>query len=356
MFTSLSIENFKGFKRLELDSLQRVNLIVGPNNSGKTALLEALFLLIGEANLLNVGRISGFRGVGRAQGDPNEVADWFWLHIFNRFQIDQAVMIGGTRSDGSHRQIRLHLARRASTPVVFDEQTTSNGQSATRGLSSYTLEIEFTSSAGEGRTARMIIDQQGSRQEPPPAEPVVPGYFQSSRGGSLEDDARIFSMLEVEREPTDVIDVLRILEPRLARVRTVAGAGGTLIYGDIGIGRMLPFALMGEGLVRLTSHLVRIATAPHGVFLVDEIEIGLHHSVLEKVWAAIAEAARRFDVQVFATTHSWECIQAAHRAFQESGTYDLGLFRLDRVEEDTRAVTFDAEMLGTAVEMNLEVR
>ena len=90
--------------------------------------------------------------------------------------------------------------------------------------------------------------------------------------------------------------------------------------------------------------------------LVDEIESGLHHSVLTKVWRAIGEAARRSDTQIFATTHSWECIRAAHEAFLESGTYDFRLHRLDRVNDNIKAVTYNEKTLDTSVEMNLEVR
>ena len=81
--------------------------------------------------------------------------------------------------------------------------------------------------------------------------------------------------------------------------------------------------------------------------------------MVQKVWRAIAEAARQFDVQVFATTHSFECIGAAHQAFSEDlpGLQDdLRLHRLDRVNGDTVAKTYDREILGAAMEMRLEVR
>jgi AAA15 family ATPase/GTPase len=119
---------------------------------------------------------------------------------------------------------------------------------------------------------------------------------------------------------------------------------------------MLPLVLMGQGLGRFASILLRIANARNGVVMVDEIENGFHYSVMEKVWRAIGEAARRFDVQVFATTHSWECIGAAHRAFEAAKTYDFRLHRLDRVDGDIEAVVYDQKMLSTAMATDLEVR
>jgi AAA15 family ATPase/GTPase len=113
---------------------------------------------------------------------------------------------------------------------------------------------------------------------------------------------------------------------------------------------------MGEGMARLASLVMYIGNAPDGVVLVDEIENGLHHSILSKVWGAIGEAARHFRAQVFATTHSLECIVAAHKAFSESEHYDFRLHRLERANETIRAVTYDQETLEAAIEIDLEVR
>jgi len=129
-----------------------------------------------------------------------------------------------------------------------------------------------------------------------------------------------------------------------------------MMHGDIGLGRLVPLPVMGEGMVRLASLVLAIGNVPNGVVLVDEIENGLHHSILPKVWQAIGEVARQFNTQVFTTTHSLECIVAAHRAFSESERYDFRLHRLERVNETIRAVTYDQETLEAAIETGLEVR
>ena len=80
---------------------------------------------------------------------------------------------------------------------------------------------------------------------------------------------------------------------------------------------------------------------------------GSRHS--PKAWRAIGEVAREFNAQVFAITHSLECIVAAHKAFAESGLYDFRLYRLEREKETIRAVTYDREALEAAIETGLEV-
>ena len=86
----------------------------------------------------------------------------------------------------------------------------------------------------------------------------------------------------------------------------------------------------------------------------DEIETGLHYSVLADVWRVVDKAAKRFDTQVVATTHSYECIRAAHEAFDKGDGF---LFhRLDVTESGNRCVTYGPEDIGAAIRHDLEVR
>ncbi len=88
----------------------------------------------------------------------------------------------------------------------------------------------------------------------------------------------------------------------------------------------------------------------------DEIENGMHYSVLKEVWKTIATAAREADVQVFATTHSLECARAAHPAFSEIGPYDFRLHRLKAIGGNVTAVTLGEDEMQAAVEFNWTVR
>ena len=195
------------------------------------------------------------------------------------------------------------------------------------------------------------------RIEPVPPDPEFSGSYHAARNStSPDEDAARYTKLESVGEPTDLIEALRIVEPRLERVRVGAVAGTSMLRGDIRIGRMIPFALLGGGLGRLASILLSIADAPGGVVLIDEIENGFHRSVLSRVWAAIGEAARRYDTQVFATTHSFECVEAAHEAFRQDREYAFRLHRLERIADETHVITYDQKTLAAALRSNLEVR
>ena len=130
-------------------------------------------------------------------------------------------------------------------------------------------------------------------------------------------------------------------------------AGYPMIWGDIGLPELVPLPMMGEGMNRIARILLAISTAAGGVVMVDEIENGIHYSVLQKVWSAIADAAERAQVQVFATTHSFECMAAAHQALGDK-------LMVHRIEQDTEGknhcVTLEEEGIAAAIRHGFEVR
>ena len=152
---------------------------------------------------------------------------------------------------------------------------------------------------------------------------------------------------------------MRLIEPRLQRLTAVPSTDGpALIYGDVGTDRIIPVALMGSGFSRLFELTLAFAEVGNGSIMVDEVENGLHHSVLVNVWQAINRLSLEFNVQVFATTHSYECIVAANNAFSALGSEDLHLHHLYRrtPSEPVRVTTYQKAALDTNIEYLWELR
>ena len=122
-----------------------------------------------------------------------------------------------------------------------------------------------------------------------------------------------------------------------------------------GIGERVPLKSLGEGMNRLLEIALALIECENGVLLVDEIENGLHYSVLLDVWRLIFKTAKDLNVQVFATTHSKDCIEAFAVAANESPE-DGMLVRLERRDDKIVAKTIDEENLGLTVDYNVEVR
>jgi hypothetical protein len=165
-----------------------------------------------------------------------------------------------------------------------------------------------------------------------------------------------FSRLELQNRQDELLGPLRHLEPRLRRLALLQLGGRTALHADFGTGKLMPFDLSGEGVRRLLAILLAILDSAGGFVLIDEVENGLHHTALTKVWQAIGEAARKADVQVFATTHSYECVMAAQQAFAGPHEDELRFHRLERRGDEVKAVTATHEALTTAYDFNWEVR
>jgi len=353
MFKAISIKNFRCFKEFHINSLAKVNLIAGKNNVGKTALLEAIFLLAGAENIGLVVNISSFRGIGKFKADPQSVLELLWSPLFYNFQDDTTIRIIGEFSTGEPHIVELALSPATSQTLVLS----SDAQAGTDKSANQRLKLEYTNPSGQVSSFEM---EGNLTVRPVPSPPSFPGHFLPARQRlSQEEEAEQFGRVVKSKQGKtyDIGQILKdIVEPRLSQLTTIRSAGVTKLWGDIGLDQMLPLSLMGDGMGRLVSILLRIANSSGGILLIDEVENGLHHSIHRDVWQAIGRAANTFNTQVFAATHSYECIKGAHEAFKESEEYDFRLHRLDRIGDDIKAVTFDRDTLETAIEAFLEVR
>ena len=360
MYESFEVSSFRCFRKLTLTDLERVTLIAGVNNVGKTALLEALFLHSGAYNPALTARLNAFRGIESLKIEFGWWAETPWDSLFNEFDTAKRVELVGENKATGRRILRLKVVRQPEELAKIG-QFIQHDASRPEGvlLSSETalvLELEYQEGGKSGRY-HMILSAKEPRLEPIPPPPPFPAFFLAARVRiPPAEDAERFGKLEVIGRQDVLLKALQVIEPRLSRLAIVVASGVPMLHGDIGLGRLVPLPIMGEGMARLASLVLAVGNAPNGVVLVDEIENGLHHSILSKVWRAIGEVARQFDTQLFATTHSLECIVAAHRAFSESGRYDFRLHRLERINETIRAVSYDQETLEAAIETGLEVR
>jgi AAA15 family ATPase/GTPase len=362
MYQSFEINNFRCFRKLTISDLERVNLIAGVNNVGKTALLEALFLHCGAYNPGLTININAFRGIEVVKIEFGQQTETLWDLIFHHLDTSKNIELIGKDKTTGRRLLRLKIIRDPLELVRLKEFLPYSSDSSTGILSSsgssQVIELEFEEVERKGKYY-LIADQKGIRYAPTPIPPPppFPAFFHGARSRFLlKEEAERFGKLELQGKENMLLKVLQIIEPRLRSLKVIFIAGEPMIHGDVGLKRLMPLPAMGEGMVRLLSLFMNIGNAQNGVVLVDEIENGIHHSLLVKIWEVIGEVAREFNTQIFATTHSLECIIAAHKAFKEQRTYDFRLHRLDRSKDTIKVVTYDQETLETSIETGLEVR
>jgi hypothetical protein len=360
MLRSFRARNFRCFQDTEVKELAGVNLFIGKNNVGKTSLLEALFLHAGPNNPDLPMALNFLRGISQFELNAEEI--WGWL--FTGRRLDGAIELRGVDKEGKERILRIQLGSSESTPI----STPSNGKPgparsasvATTALGPRNLLLHYEENGKALGTSRALILADG----PQPTVKLEPAaglahplaLFLTPAAQQLVENVERFSRLQDAGQEQDLLKALQVLEPRLTRLAVSVKGGVPVIQGEIGMPRLVPFPFLGAGMGRLLSYLLAIASAPKGAVFIDEAENGFHYTALPRVWSAVADFAQHYETQVFATSHSDECIAAAHRAFAERLSYDFSLHRLDRVEGKIAAIPITREILETAEARNLEVR
>ena len=118
----------------------------------------------------------------------------------------------------------------------------------------------------------------------------------------------------------------------------------------------MPIGSMGDGIWRMLGLALNVVHCANGILLVDEIDTGLHHTVMTKMWKFLYEAAKLYNVQVFATTHSRDCYQSlaavCHDFIAEKS--DITIQRIERGRQE--AVAYTEQEIIAAAEHDIEVR
>ncbi len=360
MYKSFRVKNFRCFKDLQINDLGRVNLIAGKNNTGKTALLEAMYLHTRPLTPHVLFDLQETRGLEA----PVENLPSFWKQFFYRMNTTQPIVIKGTGSLSLQQQ-RLMISEYTNTSVnaraldrLYSDLVHRGkvGTDAQAVMSSIDRFLHFEVATDEDNSLSVFYFRgpwyYGNRDVEQKSF-IMPVQGRPSK----QEVANQFSQLEIDGTLTSLIDTLQIFEPGLSDLRLLSPDGELIIWVQIQ-GKRLPLRLMGEGMNQVCHIALTLITNPECVIFIDEIENGIHYSVQKDVWKAIGKVARELDIQVFATTHSYEMIQAAHAAFKDDDPYEFRFHRLNRDSEtgDLEAVTYNEFGVNAFVTTNYEVR
>lgn len=372
MYSSISIEGFRCFPRFELHGLSRINLLVGANNSGKTALLEAIALLKAKGHpdplieaALRRGEVVHAEDAARA-----DVRRIFHGHAVG---MEIVVVLVGTTQTSTER-LRLSVVRqRKIRTAVRDEhgrqRTDEHGQplfeTRVRVDDEFIEAPRYLMRDYDGLGDRVIrshiaaVDPHGGLIWSPDDALAEDVGAQLIPTGSLSGDelAEMLSPLQLTDREHVLREALKIIDDQIENYALALPPSGRryhsrecVIVKLRGMATPVPIGSLGDGVWRLFTLAVAMASAAGGVVLVDDVDTGLHYSVMEKMWTHIATIAEHLDVQVFATTHSRDCYEALS-AIEEG---DATIHRIERGR--TQSVIFHGGMVAAAAANDVEVR
>jgi AAA15 family ATPase/GTPase len=391
MLNSLEIKNFRILEDFRVSKLGRVNLIVGKNNLGKSSVLEALRIYAGNAQRELLEQIAAdhdeiYRLRKNEQIKSDIQLPFEDLFIGRQFPQDEtlAISIGELAPGDDALQIEHGFLIERREVVTDDLEGTIEKSSLRRkdripNPSSNDLSSEIISHAlfvtkGEHSFPYIQLDESSpirfpSRMEISGTLPcsVIPTQFIS-----VDDLADEWDKIVLTEHEEVVRQALRIITPEFENLTFVRKDEDKKyprqrLFRRFAKVKMsdspypVPLNSLGDGMLRVLQLVLKIFPAKGGFLLIDEFENGLHFSIQEKVWELLFEMAHKLDIQIFATTHSWDCIESFVNTAIARKDVEGVLFRVGRsVRKSDRgqviATVFDEDALYNITQADVEVR
>lgn len=364
MLKSLKIKNFRCFEEFDLPQLGRVNLLVGKNNSGKTSILEAV-------DILTARSIKPFFDILRQRQeytfsvkDPNTANfdSTYLVHGYPGF-ISTICDFEISGIDDKNGKVKFSSYSTEKTPNQLVENAKKENRKiqiinldSSKTIDSNSTILEWT----DIEDSIFLIFWPGKAGINLNPQERIPGQFISLNSSNLNVIINQFNEIVLTPKEEILYESLRIIESGIERIAPISSQG----YRETGNGGFLvsinknriPIGNMGYGFWRILEITLAMLNIPGKTLLIDEIDTGLHFSVMIDLWKLICKTAEKLDIQVFATTHNSDCWKSlAEVANSDDITNDdITIHRIERGKK--ASVVFNEQEMAIAAERDIEVR
>ncbi len=378
---NIEIIDYRCFDNFKAEGFKRVNLITGDNNIGKTSFLEACFL--------KSEFITCFVEMhGDLIKDDNRVEDgYLGTKLFFDFYIKRLILIEQNRDKTNFLLDWLLEEFNFSNTNLFNINLDFNEYEINTGLeeTSYYHVYDFRSlvlkkdkkicfcyyheSSEEymGRVERMTPPYEDAFIE---AESII--SFRNSnayhniykKNHPPKLDIYNFVTPNINNNLVGLIDNLK-LENKLDEVNGYLFDVFDVQQIDIIKNKVMlkkdnrfqNISAFGDGLQHFINIIVTLLSHKNSVIYIDEIENGIHFTNFDKLWEIILTISKKQNIQVFATTHSKDCIESYSKILNKLNDNDISLINLSQnLNNETVAMILDKEMLDNELKQNHEVR
>ena len=350
MIRTLEIRNFRCFKDLYLRDLKRFNLIVGESGSGKTALLESIFLA-GSANPEVWMRLRQWRGSSalfRLSGTRSSYESLF-RDIFYNFDKRRAARIEFSDDEQNVRSIKISYPSQEKYSLK-----PSTDQSDSQQENTLTFDPIVFSWKSKGKEQKARVDVKDGKVIFRGFSNVYPIWFSSPLINEGQIVAQAFSELNLKKKTGPLVSAITRLYPTIEDMGVESIAGDlALCVSTTSLSERIPIGVMSSGVTRFLAIMVAIAANPGGAVLVDEIESGFYYATLPAILDAIISFCQEQNVQILATTHSYEFMQTLMPLAREREN-EFSFFRAER--SNGQYTVKALEDFPSAIESNFEVR
>lgn len=338
----LNIKSFRSIKNLELSDLGQFNLLIGRNNCGKSTVLEAMYLAAGAPQIplfaVNIGR-----GASTVQNEG-------FVTLFNDFNIEKPFSVAYSEKNYS-RSIEVSAVKVDRIPQLIMRGTPQELSrigyyeikvNANKMSNPYTVRYNQNGDTSESYVfsdseIKLLTDDKSVR----PVQFITADWQNSNVVDYIDN-------LVVNKQKDALIQNLQKIDER---IRDIQIGNNNFIYIDIGLSKLMPIQFIGLGARKFITIASIVSSQKDGVLLIDEFENGLHFETMDVLWNAVISMCRERNIQILATTHSYECIESFVNAASDGNVY-----RIERKEDEHKAIRYSAEEASSFIDKRWEMR
>lgn len=356
MIRDAEITNFRCFGDVSLHDCRRVNVVLGKNASGKTALLEALFLALGPSPEI-AQRFKVWRGYDQIVINLTPEADkQIWKDLFNNFDLSKEIKVKAISSDHHSRELKIKYDLTQSFSP--SEIPTNNIFGFNNGLNVFPSPIIFNYSLA-GHSWDVRANFVGSGYQFMGVEQSHIGdcaFFPASQNFNSQENVVRYSSISQTRDSDSVVKLIsqEFEMIRGIEVLTNLGGGPSLYIDSEWYPEKRPLSSISSGVQKFVTFAIAIAANKGGVIFIDEIENGFYYDRLPSIWRSLIKLANQYNVQIFASTHSRECLEALSGAAKDNYE-DVSFIRTETVRGKTNIDQFSGSSAFRAMELG-EIR
>ncbi|WP_414564494.1 MULTISPECIES: AAA family ATPase [unclassified Anabaena] len=373
---SLTIHQFRGLQNLKLQDTGQINILVGVNNAGKTSVLEAISTYSRPLDLSEWLSTAWRREISPYRSSRLEALKWLFPQQKQGKHIQSyqgQILMSGTgnfpvrKLEASYQELEgTWISKetlgeeeiKESDESIEDEDITRHGAN---------LELKVTTNEEDWLQNQKEISEQfeiwendrfipkrGQKNLALPVATITPFSHRAERF-----QIRLLSDATFQDFKSEVIELLQYMDSGIVDLELLVPPGQRVSRPSIYISHkqtgISPISAFGDGVPRLLLMALMLPRVQEGILLIDELGTAIHTEALQLFFEWLINWSRKMKVQIFATTHSLEVIDALLVA--DTSETELVVYRIEPEDSTTNAVRLDRNMLKTLrEELGQEVR
>lgn len=363
LIKNMDIKSYRGISSLKLKDIQKINILTGDNNSGKTSVLEVL-KTFGQPDIIDSWiEVSRSGGIRRDISVYEGIDDLFDVNSKEKkvqYSINTEtgcaqVEIAGVDSKKEISQKEYQFA------IGYDFVSMNEKENEERLILIDKIDFEI-------KIDDVITDSgeilEGQRKRRVSLKKGEEGYFKKvvyiSPFEHIEGNIFLKDVLNNPELYEEMLEVLKEFDAGIISINYDEGAtpGRSGVYKILSKknNKALPLNMYGDGMKKAILLMSAVIKAKDGILLLDEFETAIHTSAMDKVFGWILNACLKLNVQVFMTSHSMEAIEKVLSCSEELQKH-MAIYTLYKDENGNTARRMSAQdALRLKNQMGLELR